>query len=520
MNKSFVWGLLCLALLLVHQSYAQEPTPLTCEQKAEIILKSKNDFKNYPPGLIDKMIEYITPCAEASYGRTNPSSAYAKGLLHLQKGDYAFLFGKRRELSFLHLFRAAYHQYPPAMLDHSINLLSNGYKEKHHFAYGTIANDFEKLITLDYKPDIAHYVLGYLNLKNLVTLEDFTNTSLVTKAKTHFESSNHPMAKHWLAIMQYYGYGMPKDKAKALQMLSENNIFNSRTLKQTLQNQGSDWIPISAEERLASINNYNTHRNPITLIGSGKTNFQGHFIEYDWTAAGVKRYIPVTLSVTKRQDHGTYDDIRLELTMNGETKIHDIRLAKITSTTYESGFGFGQFIPLVLPSLQNDLQDHPDHSTLTYSIQGLNFKQATVDGKQALIVKATRYTEIEELKEKVYTPLRMVLYPETPASATASITDTSLKSAKPLALDKNFATISPNPIGNEFAITYTLDQAAEVEVAVYDFYGKQRIYMPGQKHIAKGTQTITVDSAALPSGTYVIQMTINGAPYSKTVVKL
>ena len=436
MNTSFVWGLLCLALLSMHQSYAQERTPLTCDQKAEVILKFKNDFKNYPPALIDEMIEYITPCAEASYGRTNPSSAYAKGLLHLKKGDYTTLFGKRTELSYLHIFRAAYHQYPPAMLDHGINLLTKGYKDKRYIGYGRISNDFEKMVTLDFKPDIAHYVLGYLNLKNLVTNEDFTNTSLVTKARTHFESSNHPMAKHWLAIMQYYGYGMPKDKTKALQLLSENNILNSRTLKQTLQNQSNDWIPISAEERLASIDNYNTNYRPITLIGNGKTNFQGHFIEYDWTAAGVKRYIPVTLSVTKRQDHGTYDDVRLEFTMNGETKIHDIKLFKITSTTYESGFGFGQFIPLKLPPLQNELQDHPDNSTLTYSIEGLNFKQAPVDGKQALIVRATRSTEIVELNEKVYTPLRMVLYPETPAPATASIADTALKATSPLLLDK------------------------------------------------------------------------------------
>jgi hypothetical protein len=114
----------------------------------------------------------------------------------------------------------------------------------------------------------------------------------------------------------------------------------------------------------------------------------------------------------------------------------------------------------------------------------------------------------------------MVLYPETPASATASIADTALKAASPLSLDKNFATISPNPIGNVFNITYTLDQAAEVQVAIYDFFGQQRISLPSQKYTTKGIQTITVDSAALPSGTYVIQMTINGAPYSKTVVKL
>ncbi|WP_106793540.1 T9SS type A sorting domain-containing protein [Aquimarina sp. Aq78] len=519
MNTSFVWGLLCLALLSVHQSYAQEPTGLTCAQKAEVILKFKNDFKNYPPALIDEMIEYITPCAEASYGRTNPSSAYAKGLLHLKKGDYTTLFGKRTELSSLHISRAAYYQYPPAMLTHGINLLTDVYKEKYHIRYSTISKDFEKLLTLDHKKDIANYVLGYLNLKNLVTKEDFTNTTLVNKAKAHFENSNHPMAKHWLAIMQYYGYGVPKDKAKALQMLTDNAIFNSKTLKQHLQNQNNDWIPISAEERLAIIENYDTNYKPVTVIGSGNTIFKGHFIEFDWTAAGVKQRIPVTLSIAIREDHGSYKDVRLELTMNGETKIHDNKLKKISSTN-AFYMTFNQLQPLKLPPVKNILQDHPDKNTLSYGISELFFKEETINGKQALIIKPSRTTEILELNEKVHTPIRMVLYPETPAPATVSIADTALKATSPVSLDKNFATISPNPIGNEFNITYTLDQAAEVQVAIYDFFGQQRISLPSQKNTTKGTQTITVDSATLPSGTYVIQMTINGAPYSKTVVKL
>ncbi|WP_103070346.1 T9SS type A sorting domain-containing protein [Aquimarina sediminis] len=511
MNRSNLLGLLLFALCFVHISHAQ----LTCEQKAEEILQFKNDFKDYPPQLIDQLIEYITPCAEEAYGKTNPSSAYAKGLLHLQKGDYAFLFGQRRELAYLHIFRAAYYKYPDAMLTHSINLLTDGYQENYHINYTQIAGNMESLVTLNHKTDIAHYILGYLNLKNLVTNEDFTNTTLINKAKTHFESSTHPMAKHWLAIMHYFGYGMPVNKAKALQMLSENTILNSKTLKQQLQGQNNDWIPISAEERLASLEGYNTNYTQMTLIGSGKTTFHGHYIEYDWAAKGVKRYIPVTLSIAIRQDHGDYKDVRLEFTMNGETRIKDNRLYTPLREYY---INFGQFLPLRIPLLQNLLQDHPTKNTLTYSIQRLNFKEATIDGKQALIVKPTRSTEIVEFNEKVHTPIRMVLYPET-AARTATIAATAPETTTSKPLGKDFAVISPNPIGNQFNITYTLDQPAEVQVVVYDFFGQQKISVPTQKYTVGGSQTITVDSAELPSGTYVIQMTINGMSYSKTVVK-
>ncbi len=523
MNKSNLLGLLFFALCFVHQGYAQQPEELTCEEKAEEILRFRGDFKNFPPDLINELIKFITPCAEKSYGRSHPSAAYAKGLLHLQKGDYTTLFGRRKELSHLHLFRAAYYQYPPAIITHGINLLTHQYKENYHVDYTKIANDFEQLIAQDYQKDIAHYIIGYLSLKNLVTREDFTSATLVNKAKNHFESSNLPMAKHWLAIMHYFGYGFPKDKTKALQLLSDNDILNSKTLKQYLQNQNNDWIPISAEERLASIEAYATNYKPVSLIGDGKTTFQGHFIEYDWTATGVKRYIPVTLSITVREVHDTYRKVRLELTMKGETLVSDNNLRKNGNHNNELYINFGQFLPLTIPSLPNQFQDHPDRNTQTYRIKWMGIKEASIDGKLALILKPSSTTEIAELNEELHTPLRMVLYPETPTTSLVasndalqnSLTD-KIQSQK---IDKNFAKVYPNPIGNQFSITYTLDQSAEVTASVYDFFGQQRLHIPTQKYNAKGTQTITIDSSSLPSGTYLIQMTVNEVPYTKTVIK-
>ncbi len=406
------------------------------------------------------------------------------------------------------------------MLDHTINLLSNTYKENYHINYNNIARDLENLVTLDYKKDITNYILGYIHLKNLVTNQDFTNTTLVNKAKGYFDNSNHPMAKHWLGIMNYFGYGMPKDKTKALQMLSENNILNSQTLKQQLQNQNNDWIPISAEERLASIENYSTNKKPITIIGSGKTTFQGHFIEFDWTATGVKRYIPVTLSITIREEHETYKKVRTELTIDGKTLINDPRLQNLTQYTQELHLSFGQFVPLKLPPLPNMLQDHPDKNTTSYSIQSLYLKEASIDGKLALIAKAALSTKITELNEVVHTPIRMVLYPQSPAVQAMAETTLLENNKQQAVLDKDFAVISPNPIGDRFTITYNVGQSAEVQVSVYDFYGQQKIQLPSQKIDTSGKQTITVDSAALLSGTYVIQITVDGKAYSKTVVKL
>ncbi len=523
MKKLHVWGILCLAFCFVHQSYAQEFIEPTCDQKAETVLEYKSIMDEVPIELIDEMIEYITPCAEESYGAAYPAAAYAKGLLHFRKGDYTFFYGRRIELSYLHMARAAINGYPPAMFTHRLNLLTSAYRSNHYIDYNGISRDFQKLVDQDYKKDISNYVLGYLTLKNLTSNADFTSSYLVNKAKTHFENSNHPMAKHWLAIMHYYGYGVPKDKTKALQMLSENDIFNSRTLKQHLQNQDNDWIPISAEERFASLDNYNTNYQPITIIGNDRTTFQGHFIEYDWTAAGVKRRIPVTLTIIVQEEYERYRDIILEFTINGETITKSGSLRKPSNTSPELQIGFGQLTPIRVSTLENQLLDHPDKTTLTYDIEGLSFKEATIEGKAALVVRIPRNTKIVEFKEDLHAPLRMVLYPEAPATS-AVATDATLDNvqanrAEPQKIDKDFATVSPNPIGNQFNITYSLDQSAEVQASVHDFFGQKRLSVPTQKYTAGGTQTITIDSSSLPSGTYLIQMTINGMPYSKTVIK-
>ncbi|TSE10349.1 T9SS type A sorting domain-containing protein [Aquimarina algiphila] len=521
MNKSIIWGLLCLALTYVQPTFAQL-TKTECDQKAETIIELKNSFKDFPIPFIDELISFITPCAESGYGRLSPASAYAAGLLHLRRGGYTtFPGGSVQETSYLHFFRASYYKYPPAMLDHGINLLTKGYRGRHSIAYGTIANNLEALVAQDYKKDIAHYILGYLYLKNLVSNEDFTNATLVAKAKTNFEASNHPMAKHWLAIMYYFGYGAPQNKALAIQMLTDNNILNSTTLIETLQNQNNDWIPISAEERLASLDNYASNNKEITIVGNGTTTFKGHFIVYDWTAAGVKQYVPVTLSITEREDHGTYKNVSYELIMNGETVVKNARYAQVNTSVNEFYSGFGSSLTLKLPPLKNVLQDHPTKNTIIHSLTGLYFKQATVDGKEALIVKTPSASQIVEFNEEIHTPIRMVLYPETPTPPTAitTIAETDIKTSTPLELDKNFATIAPNPIGNQFEITYSLDKEAEVQISIYDLFGQQRLSLPSQNNSNSSLQSTTIDSSALPSGTYIVQMRINGQYFTKTVIK-
>ncbi|WP_108867803.1 T9SS type A sorting domain-containing protein [Aquimarina aquimarini] len=523
MSKSFILGILCLVLLFVHQSYAQGITTFTCDQKAEELLKFKNDFKNYPPQLIDEMMEFIAPCA-VNY-KENLSAAYAKALLHFEKKDYGIIGGINYELSRYYLKQLADINYAPAMYTHSLNLVEGNYiqfpgrKLRH-------AEDYLKKLTnqSSYKKDVVNYLLGYIALKNQGLGEEIVSIYSLRRAKRLFEASKLPMAKHWLAVMHYFGYGTPQNKTKALQMLSENNILNSRILKQHLQSQNNDWIPISAEERFACIEGFPKPSSINTVIGNTKTILHGKFLEFNTSAIGVLRSVPITLEINVTQDYDSYKHIDCKVTINGVTTT---AIGKIFNASYAGGttMSFTLGTSLELPSVKRLLKDHPDHTKTTYKIGSMNLNEIMIDNKLALVAKVnSTSSKVVELDEVMRAPYRMILYPETPLSTTTtsitSLSNKTLKNAIPKVLDKNFATISPNPIGNEFNITYTLDQVAEVQVSVYDFFGQQQISLPSQKYTNEGTQTITVDSNKLPSGTYVIQMIVDGIPYSKTVVKL
>ncbi len=513
MKKLHVWSLLLITFCFVHTGYAQEElTREICDEKAEELLRYRDYFKYCPRDVIDAMVASIAPCADLNLSATSPMSAYVRGLLHYQNRDFAYYYGLNREMSELYLFRASYNNYPPGMFTDGIYELSNAYITKGTARYDQIFEDFEELLTLGYETDAVNYVLGYLHLKNLLTRNNFTSEASINKAKMHFENSNYPMAKHWLAIMHYFGYGVPEDKAKGLQMLSDNDILNSQTLFQYLQNNNNDWIPISAEERLASIENFGALDLPDFETLDDQV-YHGHFIEYDWADKGVRHYIPMTLSIQNLQEISsiTYS-MRFEITMNGVTVTKD---AFLNVYSNHISISISQPGKLYFPPLENLLQDHPDITTLTYSTQGIALREAVVDGKLALIGRLG--ADIVDFNEEAHMPIGMVLYPE---NTSGSLLQNDINSSATMVLDKNFAVISPNPIGDQFTITYTLDQAATVEVAIYDFFGQQKISVPTQKNTAEGTQTITVESGTLISGTYIVQMIINGQPYSKTVIKL
>ncbi len=489
MKKLNFLGVLIITLCFVHQSYAQDFTPLSCDEKADLIISYKNQLGDFPDEILDEMLDYISTCAS----RSSPKSFYAKGMILLEKKSY------RAAESAMQL--AGYYKHGPAQIEHGMNYLHGKYNLRRK-NYGKASSSFRDAAQNNYKMDLVNYLTGYVNLKGLNSSRQFQENHDYPQAKYFFEHSNHPMAKHWLAVMYYYGYGVEKDEQKALQMLSENDIFNSRFMLEHLPTQNNDWIPISAEERATCVSppsSYTVH--PANV---NKT-FTGNFIEFDWFGLGVKRLLPATLTLDVSSVSGD-DPFTYDFTIEGQT-ISGTGIVRVNNWLYFDDLTF------TLPRLH---QDHPEKSNVTYKINQLNVGEKTIDGIPSLVFRSVD-VELLELKEHIKAPIRLILHEEGTTQATSSRAATP---ASPIVVDKNFATISPNPIGDQFNITYTLHQTADIQVSVYDFYGQQKMRVPSQKNTSNGEQVITINSAALPSGTYIIQMTIDGQPYSKTVVKL
>ncbi len=491
MKKLNFLGVLIITLCFVHNSYAQEElTKEVCDQRAESILKYKETLKDYPPELIDKIIDFIEPCTTREL--ESQASKYIAGVLMLLSDDNQIQHTGHNLISF-----ASAHGYVPAKFDMAFIYLRGGHNLRFHpVKYSRAENEFRGLIDYhNYETDLAHYINGYINMKHFPTAQG----SNYDKAKNHFEQSNHPMAKHWLAIMYYFGYGVEKDEEKALQMLSENDIYNSKVLLDFLPTQNNDWLPVSAEV-LSILDTHYPSYYPDDY-NEFKGAYHGRMYQYDWSnKGGVIRDTPVSFTIGLANNRRvTYSVTANENTFSSEC---DISRASLLFRD--------QPMQITLKRLH---QDHRDKDTITYAASQLDFYETTLNGERVLIGRALG--NILDWNEKA-PRLQFIVKKENSTPLRVSGKDD--KSSTTL-LKHSFATVSPNPIGNQFNITYTLDQAAETQVSVYDLFGQQKISLPSQGHTTAGTQTITIDSAALPSGTYVIQMTVDGQPYSKMVIK-
>ncbi|WP_103071870.1 T9SS type A sorting domain-containing protein [Aquimarina sediminis] len=502
MNRSKLWGILLIALCVMHYGYAYQSTELSCDRKIQLFKTYYPYLNSYPSEVIIQMQEWIAPCA------TNANDLflrYLEALAKLESNNAATISEGLNLMA-------------KVAKDGSIDAMNKMGIINLTGQYGRPINRyiaeyyFIQVLRGDRDPqnDLANYCMGYIKMKGFNSTDYRKNDE---SAKIYFSRSNHPMAKHWLAIFNYFGYGGAKDQQKAIQILSANDILNSRTLLAYLPTQNTDWIQIPAEEYQAVRYFVNQHPTVYTPdFNKISTTYQGKFVEFDWALNGIKRYTPFSLTLDIENTTAYAKTVRYQFSINGHT----------TSGTGQITNNIIKFDQNFTFPLKRLYKDNPNKENITYKISELRFKETTIDNTPVLVVRIDR-ASILDFDNEPMIHLRMIMQENIPSPTIASTSVVHSDKQKEDVLkkiDKDFAVISPNPIGNEFTITYTLKEPAEIQVSIYDFFGQQKISVPSKKNTDVGTQTMKINSASLPSGTYVIQMTIDGIPYSKTVVKL
>ncbi|WP_299110217.1 tetratricopeptide repeat protein, partial [uncultured Tenacibaculum sp.] len=129
--------------------------------------------------------------------------------------------------------------------------------------------------------DKAAYSLGYLYLKGFGNIEQDYN-----KAVKWFLKSEHPMAKYWLGVCYYNGYGVEKNIAKANTLL-ETNFTETETTISSSVSTDKDTENTPANELIVQEQQDEVFAPEITeetLLGKWK----GKLLLLDWSKNHIK----------------------------------------------------------------------------------------------------------------------------------------------------------------------------------------------------------------------------------------
>lgn len=348
----------------------------------------------------------------------------------------------------------------------------------------------------------ASYSLGYLYLKGLGNIpQDYE------KAVEWFTLSDHPMAKHWLAKMYYFGYGVPKDRARALDMLRNNPIYNSEILVGQLESVDEMEGPTSQEdienaellevmtdgqgEKLTTVQT-ETESTPETITG----NWQGQWVEMDWSGTTMIRNLPTRLTVGEVSDaYGTVEST-VEVGESSSTSEAIWRNGELTI--------FDGMI-----TIEKQYTDHPDYTSLDYGLTTISFTSMNIAGTYYLLGRLE--AQILDWSEPG-PPMLMVLTREgTPISedALAAFAEQG----------DSFIKLYPNPFINDLLIHYELETDAHVQVSLMDYYGGVNVENVTNGFLMAGEHVHTISNGSLKSGIYVVQIQVNDRNYTKLVIK-
>lgn len=462
--------------------YAQEP--LDCDVNIRHALRYLQYLESSENVKADsiKAVEYLKPCVDAK----NALAQLFMARLYLNSND-----DKKFKKGFRLTKKAARQDLPLAAYD--LGVL---------FKYGKGINQNLRKATRWFRKGYnlgnskAAYSLGYMFLKGFGgENQDYK------KAVKWFKKSDYPMAKHWLAVCYYFGYGVKQNKLKAKQLLEENPIEKSEILLNSLE-QLSEVEQLTDQEtfildKLKDSENTNSENNieADKLIGT----WTGSLIQFDWSKSSVMQRIPAVVNLKK----DSISDQILSETIIGNNQITSELLI------YSDEIKFDNLSLDIKHAYTSIVEDTQSYNIVPSKIELINH-----DNDQFLSFRAGSF--IDGWKEPG-APIVFVLKKE--KKQTDNNVDVSNEALEALKEQDSFIKLYPNPFENDLIIAYDLGDSSDVNIKIISIDGSQSFNVATINQQQSGSYMYYFDGSILQKGMYIINITYGGERETKMILK-
>ena len=497
--------LCCLAFGILNvvffATFSQNTNKDDCTLKLEeavFLLSEKEKLSENSP----QIIKLLTSCADQG----NVNAQYALGYYYI-KGK---LVVANEQLAFKYIEKASLQDHPKALYELAMMYMDG---KGCVLNFDTALSLFEKAYELGNQE--AGYKIGYMYFKGLGSIDQ--NYS---EAIEWFERSNYAMSKHFLGICNYFGFGMPVDKDKALGFFLDNVSPNSKFLLAHLENQpeilslgvqkentvkatefseSKIKAVVVQEPTTVNENNEVVYSNKQLLEGDWK----GKLIELDWAQEKMLRSFPVNLSL--KANNATND---LDYTIDVDGK---------KATNYgiylDENYHFNDF-NIALPRLY---QDNNTFFEINYNILSIhNIEIKNINNINYLTAFVEGYNV--DWKEPMQPMLLILGNAKALTSNGVEIDDDLIQALASLEKD-NFIMTYPNPFESDLLVQYDLEEESTTAVSIYNLTGDFiKTIVSGEVQKA-GKHLYHINGASYPNGLYVVKVTANSAVYTKLIIK-
>ncbi len=460
-------------------------------KKAKSILYKESPFVDQTT-----LIPLLEPCASQG----NAQAENYLGLAYLQ----GIGTEKDEEKAFRYIFSAAQNDYATAQYN-----LGRLYKH----GLGCELN-FTKAITwwetaVSNGSQRAAFTLGYMYYKGFGVAQDYK------RAVYWFERSDYPMARHFLAICNYFGYGVPVNESRALELLLANPTINSKTLltyikaERKAKNEAAVTKVLEthtsikdttyiAPEVITSVD-INAYTGAITANDiTGE--WVGKLVEYDWSGTHIVRILPLTLNFnTGNSNHINIQAIVAGQALQGTGQLQDGSIYVDSDMTF---------------TLDKLYSGNPNELSLDHTLFTLGLEKKTWADHTYL----TGFVDTYRASWKEYgKPMSMVLRPKTEAGE--GDIDVEILAAL-AAQEDQFIKLYPVPFNTQLTIQYQLETPDNVYVELVSLNGTNKVVIlpTTQQQAGDYTYTIPVDSS-LPVGLYVVRLLAGEQLYTRLIAK-